>query len=122
MMERRVLDLHEDHKEEAEVHGQVKQVTNKLQVESIYWLRFPLTFHYQISDIEAILHNNRQSCSRQNHIPATYNLSASDLVSSSKYNKSPVFFLIIQRPHRSDPDYSLVVMCRSSIPAAMPKC
>lgn len=52
-------NLHEDHKEEAEVHGQVKQVTNKLQIESIYWLPFPLTFHDQISDIEGILHNHR---------------------------------------------------------------
>lgn len=52
----------------------MKQVTDKLKIESINWLLLPLTIHNHISNKEDILHKNRHSRRRQNHIPVSINI------------------------------------------------
>lgn len=71
---RKKKNLHEDDKEEANVHWQMKQVTDKLKIESINRLLLPLTIHNHISNKEHILHKNRHRRRRQNHIPVNHNI------------------------------------------------
>lgn len=56
MQKLRTSSLHEDHKKEAQIHGQVKQVPNELQVEGIDGLFFPLSFHKHVTHIENIFY------------------------------------------------------------------
>lgn len=48
-------DLHENHKEEAQVHRQMKQVPDKFQVKCVDRLPFPLSLHKHVTNIEHIL-------------------------------------------------------------------
>ena len=41
-----------NHKKEAHIHKQVKQVSYKFQVESVVSLFLPLSFHKHVTDIE----------------------------------------------------------------------
>lgn len=63
------FDLHENHEEEAHVHSQVEQVPNKLQVESIYSLPLPLSFHKHVTYMEYIFHECCNSCCSEYHVP-----------------------------------------------------
>jgi hypothetical protein len=48
--------LHENDKEEAQIHRQVKQVPNKFQIKGVNRLFFPLSFHKHVAHIENIFY------------------------------------------------------------------
>jgi hypothetical protein len=65
--------LHENDKEEAQIHRQVQQVPNKFHVEGVDRLSFPLPFHKHVTHIENIFYKCWHSCCRQYHVPKIKN-------------------------------------------------
>ena len=64
---------HENHKKEAQIQRQVKQVSYKFQVKGVDSLFLPLSFHKHVTDIENIFYECWHSCCCEYHVPEIQN-------------------------------------------------